>query len=176
MSVIYAQKNAEAKFQLNGGGFVLVKGAPENVLLHCTSYFGFADTQKDFFTYVRETEPELLNDDFVNSLTSKSESMASNGLRVLALALRRVTIDQAQKIVDSKKPEEAENDLTFVGLIGLIDPPKNGVKESVQSCQQAGIKVVMITGDHISTALAIAKQLSIIDPSRPEQVIYFHSC
>ena len=58
-------------------------------------------------------------------------------------------------------PAFAEEDLIFVGLIGLIDPPKAGVKEAIETCQNAGIQVIMITGDHVETATAIAKQLGI---------------
>ena len=64
----------------------------------------------------------------------------------------------------------AESDLTFVGLVGLIDPPKRGVKEAVATCQEAGIHVVMITGDHIETATAIATQLGIVKPNIPGMV------
>ncbi|RKO96357.1 ATPase, P-type, HAD superfamily, subfamily IC [Caulochytrium protostelioides] len=89
--------------------------------------------------------------------------MASSGLRVLGFALRRVARADADAIVRAKKETEAEQDLAFIGLIGLIDPPKQGVKESIATCRRAGINVIMITGDHVATASAIARQLGIMD-------------
>ena len=68
-----------------------------------------------------------------------------------------LTIDYRPKIT-----EEIESNLVFVGLIGMIDPPREGVKEAVTTCRNAGIKTVMITGDHIDTACAIAKDLEIL--------------
>ncbi|RHZ46800.1 hypothetical protein Glove_606g143 [Diversispora epigaea] len=67
----------------------------------------------------------------------------------------------------SSSPSFSENNLTFVGLIGLIDPPKKTVKESIQKCKEAGIRVVMITGDHVATATAISTEIGIIEPNVP---------
>ena len=78
--------------------------------------------------------------------------MANEALRVLAVAYK-----------DIERREESVNDLIFVGLIGMIDPPKKGVKEAVKTCKKAGIKTVMITGDHIATATAIAKEIGILN-------------
>ena len=83
--------------------------------------------------------------------------MAQKALRVIAVAYKEIEV-LPQKI-DSNL---IENDLTFVGLIGMIDPPREGVKEAVKTCKRAGIKTVMITGDHIATATAIAKDLNIL--------------
>ena len=87
-----------------------------------------------------------------------SEAWASKGIRVLAYAY---------KIVDTLPPsidyEEIEKDATFSGLCGLIDPPRAAVKKAVQDCQAAGIVPVMITGDHPATAVAIARQIGILD-------------
>jgi Ca2+-transporting ATPase len=74
-----------------------------------------------------------------------------------------MTWEQFSKVEESL-PEE---DFTFVGLIGLIDPPREGVRDSISECKQAGIKVVMITGDHVATASSIAQDLGIIEPSKP---------
>ena len=83
--------------------------------------------------------------------------MAKDALRVIAVAY--LDIDNLPFKIDSK----LEDNLIFVGLIGMYDPPRKGVKEAVQKCKQAGIKTVMITGDHIITAKSIAKELEILD-------------
>lgn len=91
--------------------------------------------------------------------------MASAGLRVLGLAVRHLlSHDEAQAIATSNDSAKSECELVFVGLIGLIDPPRHGVKNSIDLCHKAGINVIMITGDHIVTAAAIATSLGILDP------------
>ncbi|WP_459129749.1 calcium-translocating P-type ATPase, PMCA-type [Guggenheimella bovis] len=89
-------------------------------------------------------------------ILQKNASMASNALRVLGVAYK--DIDSIPAELNS---ETLENDLTFVGLIGMIDPPRLEVKDAVKECAQAGIRPVMITGDHKLTAVAIAKELDI---------------
>lgn len=106
-----------------------------------------------------------MNDIFATKVTDESSRMASQGLRVLGLAFKRVP-----DMDDEKLESIGENDFTFLGLIGLIDPPKQGVKESVETCQQAGIRVMMITGDHVETAVAIASQLGIFKRDTPGMV------
>ncbi|KAJ3215942.1 P-type ATPase [Dinochytrium kinnereticum] len=149
--------------------FVLVKGAPEGILNRCTSYLPpMAESSNgQFFDHLQNFQPEPLTDSFVNYVSDRSGNMAGGGLRVLALALRRVSVEEGRKILDAKREDEAEKELTFVGLIGLIDPPKRGVKESIATCKTAGIKVIMITGDHAATAAAIARELGIIEPTNP---------
>lgn len=85
-----------------------------------------------------------------------TEAMSKRALRVLAIAVRK--IDQ---IPEKPLPEELEKDLTFIGLVGMIDPPREEAKDAVAICKKAGIKPIMITGDHIITATAIAKALGI---------------
>ena len=86
-----------------------------------------------------------------------NSNMASNALRVIGVAYK--DLDYLPSKIDSNT---IETNLTFVGLIGMIDPPREGVKEAIQTCYRAGIKTVMITGDHIETASAIAKELNIL--------------
>ena len=83
--------------------------------------------------------------------------MAGKALRVIAVGYK--DLDFLPQKIDSNT---IENNLIFVGLIGMIDPPREGVKEAVKTCKKAGIKTVMITGDHIATAKAIAKELNIL--------------
>ena len=92
-----------------------------------------------------------------NKVQKENLEMASKALRVIAIGYKE--IDTLPNKIDS---ETIEKDLNFIGLIGMIDPPREGVKESVRTCKNAGIKTVMITGDHIATAKAISKELEIL--------------
>lgn len=122
-------------------GFVLTKGAPERVLSLCSQWYS----------------PEGLVAFSADSQTEVVEKMASQGFRVLACAYRPLVGTPNLEI------DKIEKDLIFVGLVGLIDPPRSEAKEAVRQCQEAGIQVVMITGDHPVTAKAIALQLGIIN-------------
>ena len=90
-----------------------------------------------------------LTEDLKTNIIKTSEAMAQKALRVLVVAMRK----------NDETPQE--KDFTFLGFVGMIDPPKEGVKETIQQAHNAGINVVMITGDHKTTAFAIAKQLDI---------------
>ena len=91
-------------------------------------------------------------------IQKENEQMANKALRVIAIAYKDV--DNLPTNIDSSN---IESNLNFVGLMGMIDPPREGVKEAVEECKKAGIKTVMITGDHISTAKAIAEKLGILE-------------
>ncbi len=86
----------------------------------------------------------------------KNEQMSSDALRVLAVAYKII-----DKLPDEITTENLESDLTFIGLVGMIDPPRPEAKVAVATCREAGIKPIMITGDHVVTASAIAKELGI---------------
>ena len=90
------------------------------------------------------------------AITRAAQQMAEDGLRVIAFAQRRLAT-----LPESSTPELLERELTYLGLIGLIDPLRESVEESVRQCREAGIVPVMITGDHPATALAIARQLGL---------------
>lgn len=87
-----------------------------------------------------------------------NEQMSSNALRVIAVAYKEI-----QEVPKTPKPEVLESDLVFMGLVGMIDPPRPEAYEAVKLCRKAGIKPVMITGDHVITASAIAKDLGILE-------------
>ena len=89
-----------------------------------------------------------------------TEEMSENALRVLAIACK--TVDT---VPETPTSEELENGLTFLGLVGMIDPPRPECKVAVATCRRAGIKPVMITGDHVVTASAIARELGILEES-----------
>lgn len=94
-----------------------------------------------------------------NKINAVNTAMTGRALRVIAVAYKNLS-----KFNPKSDSGTLERDLTFVGLIGMIDPPRDEVKDAVKICRQAGIKPVMITGDHILTAKAIAKELGILTP------------
>ena len=128
----------------NGKYRIITKGAPEILLNICENYEENNNINK-------------ISDRFLSNIKSKNEKMAQDALRVLGVAY--LDVDIMPKEITS---DFIERGLTFIGLIGMIDPPRKGVKEAVLACRRAGIKTVMITGDHITTAKAIVKDLEIL--------------
>lgn len=122
----------------------ITKGAPDVLLKHCNKY-------------ILNGQVQNLSDFDKQKIEKINSNMAENALRVIAVAY--CTLNEILRNINS---ENIENNLIFVGLIGMIDPPREGVKEAVHTCKKAGIKTVMITGDHILTAKAIAKDLGIL--------------
>jgi Ca2+-transporting ATPase len=102
-------------------------------------------------------QPEALSETWLNQMQQANEALASEGVRVLGLAYK--TLSE----VPQKPEDELEQDLIFVGMIGMIDPPRAAVKPAVAQCRKAGIRPIMITGDHPLTAAAIARELGITD-------------
>jgi Ca2+-transporting ATPase len=94
----------------------------------------------------------------IDALKSVNDTMASEGLRVIGIAMR-----EWNKLPGDISPENVEVNLTLLGLVGMMDPPRDEAKDAVLSCKTAGIKPVMITGDHPITARAIAKRIGILD-------------
>ncbi len=130
----------------SGGGYrAMVKGAPDILLGRCCRVWCAADLP---------LSPELRQ-----RILSVNEAMASKALRVLGTAWK--DFDSFPSPLSS---EVLEQDLTFVGLLGMIDPPRTEVKPAVAQCYAAGIRPIMITGDHKLTAVAIAKELDIFRP------------
>jgi Ca2+-transporting ATPase len=121
-----------------------VNGAPDLLLALCTHI-------------LCETGVRAINDADRNEITAQNAAMATRSLRVLGSAYR--DLDPASP--DELTAEEVERDLVFVGLTGMYDPPRPEVKDAVTKCRAAGIRVVMITGDHPQTAMAIARELGI---------------
>lgn len=122
-----------------------VKGAPDIVLDRCRYWL------------VDGERKELTDADRDKIMTQNSE-FARSALRVLAYAIR-----EFDTIPEKPEPEEVETELTFVGLTGMIDPPRQEAKEAIELCKQAGIVPVMITGDYKDTAYAIAEQLGMVE-------------
>ncbi len=136
MSVVY--RNGEKLF-------LFVKGAPEQLLEKCSSIYGEGGKSKPLDSRRRR---EIL---------AQVELMAAAALRTLAVAYKPL-----DSFSENVKVEDLEKNLIFTGCFGMIDPPRPGVFQAVQNCKKAGIRVVMITGDHRNTAVAIARQLGIL--------------
>ena len=120
------------------------KGAPDVIIGKCTHY-------------LKNGEAVPMTDDYRREILDNNKAMADKALRVLACALR---IWEAQP--DDCEPETLEQQLCFVGLTGMIDPVRPEVKDAIDECKAAGIRAIMITGDHVDTAVAIAKELGIL--------------
>jgi Ca2+-transporting ATPase len=124
------------------GVTAFAKGAPEVILASCERWLG-------------ESGEEPLDAAAREAVAAEGRRMAENALRVLAVARKR-----------GAAREDAERGLTFLGLAGMIDPPRPEVKDSIRTCEQAGIKPRMITGDHPVTAQAIARELGLLKGGR----------
>ncbi len=128
----------------NGGFEQYTKGAPDVLAARCTSYWDGSDIKP----MSEEKRKEILN---------ANKDLADQALRVLAGAIRRW-----EQMPEDTTSESLEQELCFVGLTGMIDPIRPEVRPAITECKAAGIRTVMITGDHKDTAVAIAKQLGII--------------
>ena len=123
---------------------IITKGAPDVLIKRCNKYYS-------------NNQISSLGMSIINLIEQQNENMAKKALRVIAVGYKDV--DSLPNKIESNY---IENDLIFTGLIGMIDPPREGVKEAISTCRKAGIKTVMITGDHITTANAIATELGIL--------------
>ena len=121
------------------------KGAPDEVLKCCTSYLDSGEVLP-------------LTDEKRQEILSVNHAMADRALRVLAAAERRW-----DALPEDCSPANLEHELCFIGLTGMIDPVRPEVKAAIDECRRAGIRPIMITGDHKDTAVAIARELGIID-------------
>lgn len=121
------------------------KGGIDELLARCSRY---------------EINGEIKNDlaDYKKEIQKYNVEMAKDALRVLAMAYKELDHEPTDE-----EMKDIENDLIFVGMVGMIDPPREEVKHAVEKCKTAGIKTVMITGDHKITAVAIAKSLGILE-------------
>ena len=121
------------------------KGGIDELLAKCTSYEINGEIKTDLENYKQEIEKNNIE-------------MAKSALRVLAFAYKELEHEPTDE-----EMKNIEENLTFVGMVGMIDPPREEVKKAVEKCKTAGIKTVMITGDHKITAVAIAKSLGILE-------------
>ncbi|MBQ2817055.1 MAG: cation-translocating P-type ATPase [Clostridia bacterium] len=136
MSTVHARENDFIQY---------TKGAPDVVIDRCTHY-------------IKNGKVLPMDDAYRASILAANKAMADRALRVLALA---------QRIWDKKpedfEPADIETDMVFMGLCGMIDPVRPEVKAAISECRSAGVRPIMITGDHVDTAVAIAKELGILE-------------
>lgn len=137
--------------KLEKGYRVFTKGAPDRLILRCNRI-------------LLDGKIVDLSEDYLEQIQKANNDMASLALRVLGMAYKDL-----EDLSYTDKEKDLENGLIFVGLVGMIDPPRPEAKEAIKICQRAGIKPVMITGDHKITAVAIARQLGIL--KRDEEAI-----
>ncbi len=135
MSTIHQNKETVLQF---------TKGAPDVVIERCTQY-------------LKDGKAVPMTEEYRTEILNTNKEMADKALRVLACAERIW-----QDAPSDQQPESLENNLCFLGLCGMIDPVRPEVKDAIIKCRSAGIRPIMITGDHIDTAVAIAKELEIL--------------
>ncbi|MEK3915335.1 calcium-translocating P-type ATPase, SERCA-type [Paenibacillus sp. FSL H7-0331] len=141
------RKRMSVLVEHQGGRMACTKGAPDVLIMQC-SYVLWDDKVIPFTPTLRQ------------KVLAANEGMANNALRVLGLAYRDLKPTE-----NCTEEAEVESGLVFIGLTGMIDPPRREVRDAITKCRKAGIKTVMITGDHQGTAEAIAKQLGIMPAS-----------
>ncbi len=132
---------------MEGRLVAFVKGAPEFLLPLCNRSRVHADVS-------------LMTPSERTTILAQSRAFAQQAYRVLAVAMREIETGAAQDL----GPDAVERDLTFLGLVAMMDPPHREVPEAVARCRKAGVRVIMITGDHPLTALALARKIGLVPP------------
>ena len=143
-----SRKMMSTVHEIDGGFLQYTKGAPDEVLRLCTAY-------------VENGAVHPMTEEKRRSILAENKAMADRALRVLAAAQR----SWGDALPEDISPETLERDLCFIGLAGMIDPVRPEVKDAIHQCRRAGIRPVMITGDHKDTAVAIGMELGIIENS-----------
>lgn len=148
MSVVYTTPD--------GKRVLLAKGAPESIVPICSTYW-------------RKKKVIDISKDHIHGIEKANMAMGSEGLRVLALSFRELT--ESEGSTDKIEALELKGGMTFVSLVGMIDPPRKEVKPTIVAARSAGIRVCMITGDHPRTAFAIGTKLGIIESNEEHLVV-----
>lgn len=130
--------------RLDNGFMQFTKGAPDEILKCCTKI-------------LKDGKVVPITEEDKKTVLNKNKEYADKALRVLALSMKELN-----SVPEDQSPEALENELVFVGLVGMIDPVRPEVKAAIEECASAGIRPIMITGDHKDTAVAIAMELGII--------------
>lgn len=130
--------------------FVYMKGAPDVLLNLCTKYL----TKGEIKPLTKEIRVEL---------EKNEQDLAIKGYRMLGMAFKKITKEKVDLITFSEDSEEVEANLVYVGAVAIIDPPRRGTKNAITTCKKAGIRPIMVTGDHLKTAMAVANEIGLVD-------------
>ncbi len=133
-----------------------MKGAPDVLISLCTHYFTKGEI-KELDKNTREI------------LEEQEQKYATKGYRMLGMASKQIEKEQAELHIFSEDNEEIESGMVYMGAVAIMDPPRKGTKEAIATCRDAGIRPIMITGDHLKTAVAVASEIGLID--NPEAAI-----
>ncbi|MFW9952626.1 MAG: HAD-IC family P-type ATPase, partial [Candidatus Thorarchaeota archaeon] len=148
MSIIAKNKNT-GEYQ------IMVKGALDIMLERCENY-------------LEEGVRKPLNNEIIEKILKVSERFSANfAYRILGLALRNINSQEAEKLLEMKNNKLIEDKLTFVGFVGMIDPPRESSRPAILRAREAGIRVIMITGDHMETARAIGREIGLCGSMDP---------
>ena len=151
------RKRMSTIHQAAGGRIAYVKGAPKEVLELCTR--------------IRENGKTVMLDETAREgIMAANDRYARNGLRVLAVAMRELSGADLPGSLGDYTPELIERELTFLGLVAMVDPPRPEVAQAVEKCHRAGIRIIMITGDYGLTAQSIARRIGIIKGEHPRVI------
>lgn len=136
---------------LQGEHFVFTKGAPDVLINLCASYYS-------------NGEIKPLDDGTRVKLEEAEQNLAKTGYRMLGMAFKPVDPeeDKIDRVILSEDSEEIESNLVYVGAMAIMDPPREGTMKSIEICKEAGIRTVMITGDHLKTAVAVATEIGLV--------------
>lgn len=145
-------KRMSSIYKMHDKTMIFTKGAVERILRRCTHWTGNPEEKTD------TQELQEMTEDDITLIEANMNALSSQGLRVLALASREFD----EKTDDLQDREKIESNLVFHGLVGIYDPPRTETAGSVKKCHKAGINVHMVTGDHPSTAKAIAQEVGIL--------------
>lgn len=138
--------------------FVLTKGAPDVLLNLCTFYSSKGDIKP-------------LDNEMRMKIEEKVQNIAGGGYRMLGMAYKTLEVDAVEIKLLSENIKEIEARLVYVGAVAIMDPPRKGIKTAIETCKIAGIRPVMITGDHLKTAVAVATEIGLVSPSDSGQYL-----
>ncbi|MHA2244444.1 MAG: calcium-translocating P-type ATPase, PMCA-type [Candidatus Hodarchaeales archaeon] len=137
--------------------FVFTKGAPDVLINLCTNYYS-------------EGEYRPLDDKMRMKLEMEEQNLAKTGYRMLGMAFKSVDPRKARIKLLSEDTEKIESQLAYIGAMAIMDPPRKGTKAAIETCKKAGIRPVMITGDHVKTAVAVAAEIGLV--ASPESTVH----